>query len=172
MTLPCFHIFHAHCAARWLAESGVCPICKHRVEPDEGDVAASAPAASSAAASSAAAAEASAAEAARAQRWCRPISVPPAAAPSPRRVDASTASRDSRWRPPGGDLALGFGALPRAPSPPSSSTGAAAVNAITSSNARWTRRRTKRGSAAVETLSRLLARVPRVCNKIHRYDGA
>ncbi|EOD16740.1 zinc finger-containing protein, partial [Emiliania huxleyi CCMP1516] len=31
MTLPCFHIFHAHCAARWLAESGVCPICKHRV---------------------------------------------------------------------------------------------------------------------------------------------
>ena len=37
MTLPCFHIFHAHCAARWLAESGVCPICKHRVEPDEGD---------------------------------------------------------------------------------------------------------------------------------------
>lgn len=31
-TLPCFHRFHGPCIDRWLQQSGVCPICKTRVD--------------------------------------------------------------------------------------------------------------------------------------------
>jgi len=31
-TLPCFHLFHAHCVDQWLKEKAMCPTCRHKIE--------------------------------------------------------------------------------------------------------------------------------------------
>lgn len=33
LTLRCFHIFHSHCAGRWLQQSGNCPVCRVAAVP-------------------------------------------------------------------------------------------------------------------------------------------
>lgn len=30
-TLPCFHLFHAHCVDQWLKVNSICPTCRHKV---------------------------------------------------------------------------------------------------------------------------------------------
>jgi hypothetical protein len=37
LELPCGHGFHGACAERWLREEGVCPVCRAKVDPGEGD---------------------------------------------------------------------------------------------------------------------------------------
>eukprot|EP00397_Hematodinium_sp_SG-2012_P060835 GEMP01079754.1.p1 GENE.GEMP01079754.1~~GEMP01079754.1.p1 ORF type:complete len:285 (-),score=50.26 GEMP01079754.1:131-985(-) len=32
--LPCLHAYHVHCIDRWLAQSTLCPLCKHEVTRD------------------------------------------------------------------------------------------------------------------------------------------
>jgi hypothetical protein len=30
-TLPCFHLFHAHCVDQWLKVNSICPTCRHKI---------------------------------------------------------------------------------------------------------------------------------------------
>ncbi|CAN6339298.1 unnamed protein product [Urochloa humidicola] len=33
--IPCSHTFHQHCISQWLRRNPVCPLCRHRLVPEE-----------------------------------------------------------------------------------------------------------------------------------------